>query len=60
MPHFLCRAQYAFNPKDVKKVQRNLNPDVSEPSEAEIKERINRLSHIFTNAVCIFVIYELH
>ncbi|XP_057807804.1 protein CHROMATIN REMODELING 24 [Salvia miltiorrhiza] len=42
-------AQYAFNPKDVRKVQRNSSPDVSEPSEAEIKERINRLSQIFSN-----------
>lgn len=47
----LCRAHYAFNPKDVKKLQRNSNPDVREPSEAEIRERINRLSQIFTNKV---------
>lgn len=46
-------AQYAFNPKDVKKVQRNSSPDVREPSEAEIRERISRLSQIFTNTVAV-------
>ncbi|KAH6824584.1 chromatin remodeling 24 [Perilla frutescens var. hirtella] len=46
-------AQYAFNPKDAKKVQKNSSPDVREPTEAEIKERISRLSQIFTNTVAV-------
>ncbi|KAL8537994.1 hypothetical protein ACS0TY_000082 [Phlomoides rotata] len=43
-------AQYAFNPKDVKKVHKNTSPDVREvePSEHEIRERINRLSQIYS------------
>ncbi|KAK6140403.1 hypothetical protein DH2020_025860 [Rehmannia glutinosa] len=47
------RAHYAFNPKDIKKVQKNSSPDVKEPSEYEIRERINRLSHIFSNKVAV-------
>ncbi|GER36248.1 chromatin remodeling 24 [Striga asiatica] len=47
------RAQYAFNPKDIKKVHRNANPDVKEPIEYEIRERIDRLSQIFSNKVAI-------
>ncbi|XP_051147249.1 protein CHROMATIN REMODELING 24 [Andrographis paniculata] len=47
-------AQYAFNPKDVvNKVQRNPNPVVRKPSEAEIRERITRLSHIFANKAAV-------
>ncbi|XP_042007010.1 protein CHROMATIN REMODELING 24-like [Salvia splendens] len=46
-------AQYAFNPKDVNRMRRNSVPDVSEPSEAEIKERIGRLSHIFSNTAAV-------
>lgn len=60
MSLFLCRAQYAFNPKDVNRMRRTSVPDVSEPSEAEIKERIGRLSHIFSNTVHTLVIYYLH
>ncbi|CAA0837935.1 Protein CHROMATIN REMODELING 24 [Striga hermonthica] len=47
------RSQYAFNPMDIKKVQRNANPDVKEPTEYEIRERIDRLSQIFSNKVAI-------
>ncbi|KAL6570063.1 hypothetical protein OROMI_014577 [Orobanche minor] len=46
-------AHYALNPKDIKKVQRNSSPDVKEPSEYEIRERIDRLSQIFSNTVTI-------
>ncbi|KAL2234134.1 UNVERIFIED_CONTAM: Protein CHROMATIN REMODELING 24 [Sesamum indicum] len=42
-------AHYAFNPKDIKKIQKNSNPDVREPSEDEIRARINRLSQIFAD-----------
>ncbi|KAL7158007.1 hypothetical protein ABFS83_02G114200 [Erythranthe nasuta] len=45
-------AQYAYNPKDVKRFQRNSSPDVKEPSAEEIRERINRLSDIF-NTVAV-------
>ncbi|PIN09400.1 Transcription-coupled repair protein CSB/RAD26 (contains SNF2 family DNA-dependent ATPase domain) [Handroanthus impetiginosus] len=51
--HNVDGAQYAFNPKDVKKFQKNSSPDVREPSEDEIRERINRLSQIFANKVAV-------
>lgn len=51
--HNVDGAQYAFNPKDVKKVQKNSSPDANEPSEAEIRARINRLSQIFTNTAAV-------
>ncbi|KAL8500924.1 hypothetical protein ACS0TY_020493 [Phlomoides rotata] len=48
-------AKYAFNPKDVKKVHKNTSPDVREvePSELEIRERINRLSQIYSNQTAV-------
>ncbi|KAI3445101.1 hypothetical protein Pfo_001766 [Paulownia fortunei] len=53
LEHNVDGAQYAFNPKDIKKFQRNSNPDVREPSEDEIKDRINRLSQIFANKAAV-------
>ncbi|XP_011088229.1 protein CHROMATIN REMODELING 24 [Sesamum indicum] len=46
-------AHYAFNPKDIKKIQKNSNPDVREPSEDEIRARINRLSQIFADKAAV-------
>ncbi|KAG8391158.1 hypothetical protein BUALT_Bualt01G0158700 [Buddleja alternifolia] len=51
--HNVDGSHYAFNPKDVKQLQKNSSPDVKEPSEDEIRERINRLSQIFANKVAI-------
>ncbi|XP_071931888.1 protein CHROMATIN REMODELING 24-like isoform X1 [Coffea arabica] len=42
-------AQYAFNPKDVKLLQKNSSPSASEPTEAEITAKINRLCQILGN-----------
>ncbi|XP_047976108.1 protein CHROMATIN REMODELING 24 isoform X2 [Salvia hispanica] len=53
LEHNVDGAQYAFNPKDVNRMRRNSVPDVTEPSEAEIKERISRLSHIFLNTAAV-------
>ncbi|KAL1535106.1 DNA helicase [Salvia divinorum] len=53
LEHNVDGAQYAFNPKDVNRMRRNSIPDASEPSEAEIKERIGRLSHIFSNTAAV-------
>ncbi|KAL0425681.1 UNVERIFIED_CONTAM: protein CHROMATIN REMODELING 24 [Sesamum radiatum] len=46
-------AHYAFNPKDIKKIQKNSNPHVREPSEDEIRARINRLSQIFADKAAV-------
>ncbi|GFP92434.1 protein chromatin remodeling 24 [Phtheirospermum japonicum] len=51
--HNVDGAQYAFNPKDIKKSPRNSSPDVKEASEDEIRERINRLTQIFFNKATI-------
>ncbi|KAK4411111.1 protein CHROMATIN REMODELING 24 [Sesamum angolense] len=46
-------AHYAFNPKDIKKIQKNSNPHVREPSEDEIRARISRLSQIFADKAAV-------
>ncbi|KAF5751779.1 DNA excision repair protein ERCC-6-like isoform X1 [Tripterygium wilfordii] len=49
-------AQYAFNPKDIKpkKSSSSLSPSsAGKLTESEIKERINRLSHILSNKVTV-------
>ncbi|KAL0464489.1 UNVERIFIED_CONTAM: protein CHROMATIN REMODELING 24 [Sesamum latifolium] len=51
--HNVDGAHYAFNPKDIKKIQKNSNPDVREPSEDEIRARISRLSQIFADKAAV-------
>ncbi|KAF9681810.1 hypothetical protein SADUNF_Sadunf05G0041300 [Salix dunnii] len=47
-------AVHAFNPKDVNLKKKTSSPDsVGKLTESEIKERINRLSHILGNKVTI-------
>ncbi|KAK2998788.1 hypothetical protein RJ639_022823, partial [Escallonia herrerae] len=48
------RAEYAFNPKDVK-LQGKSSPrsNASKPTEAEIQERIKRLSLVFANKAMV-------
>ncbi|XP_073270595.1 protein CHROMATIN REMODELING 24-like isoform X2 [Primulina huaijiensis] len=45
--------EYAFNPKDVNKFQRNSSPAVIETSEKEIRDKINRLSQLLANKVVV-------
>lgn len=46
-------AQYAFIPKDVKLLQKNSSPSAIESTEAEITEKINRLSQILGNKTTV-------
>ncbi|KAM7523482.1 hypothetical protein LguiA_013384 [Lonicera macranthoides] len=48
-------AQYAFNPKDVMlNKKKSYSPNIgSQPTEAEVKERINRLSQMLKNTFMI-------
>ncbi|KAL0429201.1 UNVERIFIED_CONTAM: protein CHROMATIN REMODELING 24 [Sesamum radiatum] len=51
--HNVDGAHYAFNPKDIKKIQKNSDPDVRKPSEDEIIARISRLSQIFADKAAV-------
>lgn len=45
-------AQFAFNPKDVKsQAPKKSYNAVARPTESEIRDRIKRLSHIFSDKV---------
>ncbi|GMI99315.1 chromatin remodeling 24 [Hibiscus trionum] len=47
-------AEYAFKPKDVMLNRKSPSPeDIAKLTESEIKQRINRLSHIFANKVTV-------
>ncbi|KAL2458122.1 Transcription-coupled repair protein CSB/RAD26 (Contains SNF2 family DNA-dependent ATPase domain) [Abeliophyllum distichum] len=50
---FICRADYAFKPKDVQKFQKDFAPAASEPSETGIADRIRRLSQMLINKVAV-------
>lgn len=55
---YICRADYAFKPKDVHKVQKIFAPAANEPSETEITERIHRLSQMLTNKVSSSLVFK--
>ncbi|KAK8710077.1 hypothetical protein V6N13_145418 [Hibiscus sabdariffa] len=47
-------AEYAFKPKDIMLNRKSSSPDdITELTESEIKQRINRLSQIFANKVTV-------
>ncbi|KAK9292143.1 hypothetical protein L1049_020102 [Liquidambar formosana] len=54
LEHNVDGAEYAFNPKDVKLCRKSSSPNsAGKPTETEIKERIDRLTHIFANKATV-------
>ncbi|KAK4483541.1 hypothetical protein RD792_010739 [Penstemon davidsonii] len=51
--HNVDGAEFAFNPKDAKKFERNSPNDAMEPTEDEIRARLSRLSQMIANKALV-------